>query len=116
MSTETQKSNGNGADSNVHAGTEAAARVAHDFVDRVAKIAGQSEEHLRKVSADAEASVKQSLDTARNKSEVVKTTVGDFVQQHPLAAIGIAFGVGVLLSYVTRGTRTVRVERDDDIA
>ena len=114
MSTETQKSNGNGSSSNPHAGTEAATRAAHDFVDRVAKIAGQSEEKLRKASVDAEASVKQSLEIARNKGAVAKTSVGDFIQQHPFAALGIAFGTGVLLSYLTRGTRTVRIERDDD--
>jgi ElaB/YqjD/DUF883 family membrane-anchored ribosome-binding protein len=30
-------------------------------------------------------------------------SVSDFVQQHPFAALGIAFGTGVLLSYLTRG-------------
>jgi ElaB/YqjD/DUF883 family membrane-anchored ribosome-binding protein len=133
MNTDMQKANGNGAASsptvgvatnNPQAGTEAAARMAHDFVDRVAKIAGQSEEKLRKVSASAEDSVKHSLETARDKLEVtrqnlntkgteVKTSVTGFVQEHPLAALGIAFGTGVLLSYLTRSSR---IERDDDSA
>jgi ElaB/YqjD/DUF883 family membrane-anchored ribosome-binding protein len=123
MSTDMQKANG--SDTNPQAGTETAARIAHDFVDRVAKIAGQSEEKLRKVSTKAEDSVKQSLETARGKLDVartnlntksgeVKTSVTGFVQEHPLAAIGIAFGTGVLLSYLTRGSR--RVERDDNSA
>ncbi len=137
MSTDMQKANGNGAAtsstigsainspeaSNPQAGTETAARIAHEFVDRVAKIAGQSEEKLRKVSASAEGSVKHSLETARDKLQdtrknlntkggEVKTSVTGFVQEHPLAALGIAFGTGVLLSYLTRGSR--RVEHDDD--
>lgn len=129
MSTDIQKTNGNGAaisaTGNPHAGTEAAARIAHDFVDRVAQIAGQSEEKLRSASASAETTVKQSLETAREKLDVartnlntkggeVKTSVTGFIQEHPFAALGIAFGTGVLLSYFTRGSR--RVERDDDSA
>jgi ElaB/YqjD/DUF883 family membrane-anchored ribosome-binding protein len=125
MSTDIQKANGNGADVNPQAATEAAARVAHDFVDRVAKVAGQSEEKLRKAGASAEDSVKQSLETARGKLDAartnlsskgseVKTSVTGFIQEHPFAALGIAFGTGILLSYLTRGSR--RVEHDDDSA
>lgn len=122
MSNDIQTSGSNGT-ANPQAGTEAAARIAHDFVDRVAKIAGPSEEKLRKVSATAETSVKQSIENARSKidetgsnlkvkSGEVKTSVTGFIQEHPLAALGIAFGTGVLLSYLTRGSR--RIERDDD--
>lgn len=143
-------SGGNSSDGNPHAGTEAAARIVHDLVDRVAKIAGQSEEKLRKVSTSAEDSVKQSLevvrdkfdvardklndaahdsldvarnkldaarsklDVAKNKGDAMKTSVTGFIQEHPFAALGIAFGTGVLLSYLTRGGRSVRVEHDDD--
>ncbi|MFT3931559.1 MAG: hypothetical protein QM709_14810 [Spongiibacteraceae bacterium] len=125
MSNDIQTSGSNGAAGNPQAGTEAAARIAHEFVDRVAKIAGPSEEKLRKVSANAETSVKQSLETARTKLDAtgnnikaksgeVKTSVTGFIQEHPLAALGIAFGTGVLLSYLTRGGR--RIERDDDSA
>ncbi|HET8711024.1 MAG TPA: hypothetical protein VFM32_06600 [Spongiibacteraceae bacterium] len=125
MGTDMQTSGGNGAASNSQATTEAAARIAHDIVDRVAKVAGQSEEKLRAAGANAETSVKQSLETARGKLDVartnlntksseVKTSVTGFIQEHPFAALGIAFGTGVLLSYLTRGSR--RVERDDDSA
>lgn len=126
MNTDLHKANGNGAananlESNPHAGTEAAARMAHELVDRVAKIAAPSEEKLRNVSATAGTSVKQSLDVARDKLDIarhkgdeVKTSVTDFIQQHPFAALGIAFGTGVLLSYLTRDSRGGRVERDDD--
>lgn len=127
MSTDMQKANGNSSTiGNPQAGTETAARVAHELVDRVAKIAGQSEEKLRKVSASAEDSVKHSLETARDKLEVtrknlntkggeVKASITGFVQEHPLAALGIAFGTGVLLSYLTRASRS-QIERDDDSA
>ena len=92
----------NGAAANSHAATEAAARIAHDFVDRVAKLAEESEERIRKATANAEHTLKDSLDIARTKSLAAKESVGDLVQRHPWAAVGIAFGIGVLLSTLTR--------------
>jgi ElaB/YqjD/DUF883 family membrane-anchored ribosome-binding protein len=85
-----------------HAATEAAARIAHDFVDRVAKLAEESEDRIRKATVNAERTLKESLDTARTKSLAAKESVGDLVQRHPWAAVGIAFGVGVLLSTLAR--------------
>jgi ElaB/YqjD/DUF883 family membrane-anchored ribosome-binding protein len=87
---------------NTHAGTDAAARVAHEFVDRVAKLAAESEQRIRNASVNAEHSLKETLDTARTKSLAAKESVGDLVQRHPWAAVGIAFGVGVLLSTLAR--------------
>lgn len=113
MSTDMQSAGDNGAAGNPRAGTETAARAAHDFVDRVADIAGQSEEKLRRAGAGAEESVRHSIEVARRKSDTAKTSVTDFVQEHPFAALGIAFGTGVLLSYLTRGSRA---GRDDDSA
>lgn len=89
-----------------HTGTDAAAKMAHEFIDRVAGVAQHSEERIRQASEHAEESLKHSLDTARDKTAVVKTSVGDFVQQHPFAALGIAFGVGVVVSYLTKGSRS----------
>jgi ElaB/YqjD/DUF883 family membrane-anchored ribosome-binding protein len=94
-------SSDNGA-ANLHAGTEAAARVAHEFVDRVAKLAAESEERIRSATVNAEHTLKETLDTARNKSLAAKESVGDLVQRHPWAAVGIAFGIGVLLSTLAR--------------
>ncbi|HSB95193.1 MAG TPA: DUF883 C-terminal domain-containing protein [Spongiibacteraceae bacterium] len=88
----------NGAAQSSHAATEAAARMAHDFVDRVAKLAEESEVRIRNATLNAESSLKESLDTARTKSLAAKESIGDLVQRHPWAAVGIAFGVGVLLS------------------
>lgn len=91
-----------------HAATEAAARMAHEFVDRVAKLAEQSEERIRSATLNAEHTLKESLDNARGKSLAAKESIGDLVQRHPWAAVGIAFGIGVLLSNLARrgGDRT----------
>jgi ElaB/YqjD/DUF883 family membrane-anchored ribosome-binding protein len=105
--TELQPSKDNGAKENgavasSHAATEAAARLAHDFVDRVAKLAEESEVRIRNATLNAEHSLKESIDTARTRGLAAKESVGDLVQRHPWAAVGIAFGVGVLLSTLAR--------------
>lgn len=103
---------GNGAAA-THATTEAAAKMAHEFVDRVAKVARESEDRIRKTANSAESSMQQSLNTARTKLSTTGDSVTDFVQQHPFAALGIAFGTGVLLSYLTRGNRAARHDDTD---
>jgi ElaB/YqjD/DUF883 family membrane-anchored ribosome-binding protein len=91
-----------GATANLHAGTEAAARIAHEFVDRVAVLAEQSEERIRNAALNAEQSLRESLTTARTKGTAARESVGDLVQRHPWAAVGIAFGVGVLIATLAR--------------
>jgi ElaB/YqjD/DUF883 family membrane-anchored ribosome-binding protein len=92
----------NGAATASHAGTDAAARIAHEFVDRVAVLAEQSEERIRSAALNAEQSLRESLTTARVKGSAAKESVGDLVQRHPWAAVGIAFGVGVLIATLAR--------------
>lgn len=90
-----------------HPGTDAAARMAHEFVDRVAQLAEQSEERIRNAALSAEQNLRESLTTARTKGVAAKESVGDLVQRHPWAAVGIAFGVGVLIATLaSRGDRT----------
>jgi len=90
------------ASANPHAGTDAAARMAHEFVDRVALLAEQSEERIRNAALNAEETLRESLTTARTKGVAAKESVGDLVQRHPWAAVGIAFGVGVLIATLAR--------------
>jgi ElaB/YqjD/DUF883 family membrane-anchored ribosome-binding protein len=90
------------ASTNPHAGTDAAARMAHEFVDRVALLAEQSEERIRNATLNAEETFRESLSTARTKGTAARESVGDLVQRHPWAAVGIAFGVGVLIATLAR--------------
>jgi ElaB/YqjD/DUF883 family membrane-anchored ribosome-binding protein len=91
-----------GAALNPHAGTDVAARMAHEFVDRVALLAEESEERIRNAALNAEQTLRESLATARTKGTAAKESVGDLVQRHPWAAVGIAFGVGVLIATLAR--------------
>jgi ElaB/YqjD/DUF883 family membrane-anchored ribosome-binding protein len=86
----------------VHSTTDAAAKMAHDLIDRVARVARESEEHLRDTATSAESSLQHTLSTARSKTTQAGDSIGEFVRQHPVAALSIAFGSGVLLSYLTR--------------
>jgi ElaB/YqjD/DUF883 family membrane-anchored ribosome-binding protein len=86
-----------------HSTTDAAAKLAHDLVDRVAKVARDSEERIRQTADSAESSLQKTLSTARAKTSEAGDSLSDFVREHPFAALGIAFGTGVLLSYLTRG-------------
>jgi ElaB/YqjD/DUF883 family membrane-anchored ribosome-binding protein len=93
--------------------TDAAAKMAHEFVDRVARVARESEDRIRQTANSAESSLQQTLNAARNKTSEAGDSVSDFVRQHPFAALGIAFGTGVLLSYLTRGSKAVRHDDTD---
>lgn len=108
MSIETP-SNGSGSTepgilaNDVHTTTDAAVKLAHDLVDRVARVARDSEDRIRKTASNAESSLNQTLSTARVKAGEANESLTGFVREHPFAALGIAFGTGVLLSYLTRG-------------
>lgn len=87
---------------NAHAGTDLAAKVAHNLIDRVADRAGDTERRLRHSARVAERGVKKQLVSAREHGRNAKTSVGQFVYRHPLACLGIALGAGLLLSALTR--------------
>jgi ElaB/YqjD/DUF883 family membrane-anchored ribosome-binding protein len=82
----------------IHARTQAAAEAAHNLVDRVAKRAEVSEEKLRGSALQAQRSMRTSLQDARERSLIAKDSVTEFMRRHPVAAVGIAFGIGALLA------------------
>lgn len=101
------------ASDNAHARTEGAARLAHDLIDRVARRAELAEEGIRKTASDAEKKMRHSLRRAREKSIDAQGSMGEFVRNHPIAAVGIAVGVGMLLSSMARRGGKKVVERID---
>ena len=96
---------------NIHARTDAAAQAVHDMVDRVAKRAEVSEEKLRESAGQAQQQLQKSLRKARVKSFVAKDSVTGFMRRHPLASLGIAFGIGALLAGRSKRTTEVEVEK-----
>lgn len=90
----------------VHARTDAAAQAAHDLVERAARTAEATEEKLRNSAGQAQRAMHDSLDTARVRGMEAQETVMGFVRRHPLASVGIAFGIGALLA--VRSSRATR--------
>jgi ElaB/YqjD/DUF883 family membrane-anchored ribosome-binding protein len=93
---------------NIHERTDAAARAVHDMVDRVAKRAEVSEEKLRESAGLAQQQLQKSMRKARVKGIDAKNSATDFMRRHPIACVGLAFGIGALLA--TRSKRSAALE------
>jgi ElaB/YqjD/DUF883 family membrane-anchored ribosome-binding protein len=100
----------------IHARTDAAAQAAHRLVDRVAQRAEVSEEKLRASADEAQRKLRSSLANARTRSVEAKASATGFLRRHPLASLGIAFGIGALLaarSSARAAATAERIGRDD---
>jgi len=93
---------------NIHARTDAAAQAVHAAVDRVAKRAEVSEEKLRESAEHAQQQLQKSMRKARVKGIDAKNSAANFMRRHPVACVGIAFGIGALLA--ARSKRSAALE------
>lgn len=82
--------------------TEHVAQVIHDAIDRFAVHAAEAEQRVRDAAADAEDKLRVSRDAARAKTDEAASAVEGYVEHHPWTALGIAFGVGMILSSLLR--------------
>jgi ElaB/YqjD/DUF883 family membrane-anchored ribosome-binding protein len=87
---------------NAHAGTDAVSGMAHDLVDNLAGHAEHLEENVRKGARMAEKKVKESIDTVRETGMTLSQSVSEFVRNHPFASIGIAVGLGLAVSALSK--------------
>jgi len=78
------------------------AQAAHETVERLAKSAAEAEERIRKVAEDAESNLRKSSGQAQQQSKEFGKTVTDYVNEHPIKSIGIAFAAGALFSALLR--------------
>ena len=90
------------SEANSHQTTEAMARTAHEAVDKVADSAAHAEERIRKAGAAAQENLKAGSERARMKSSELTGEVREYVNDHPLAALGIAFAAGMFISAMMR--------------
>lgn len=74
-----------------HSTTERVAGAAHETVDHLAEHAAQAEERVRRGTERAETYGKDAADS-----------VTRYVQEHPLASLGIAAAAGFVLSALLR--------------
>jgi len=85
-----------------HRTTEQVAQKAHEAVDRIAAQVERAEERIRTATSGAEETLKQSREKAKVRASEVGDEVTSFVQQHPVASLGIAFGAGLLVAALLR--------------
>lgn len=96
----------NGSNDSAHAGTDAAARMAHDLVDRAARHLASSEEKVRHTTHDATHKVKDSLQTVANRSLQAGASARSLLARHPLATLGAAICIGASAAYFVLRPRT----------
>jgi ElaB/YqjD/DUF883 family membrane-anchored ribosome-binding protein len=85
--------------------TERAAAAAHETVDRIAERAERAERSVREQADAAEERARESAQRLWERGADELDRVRGFVDEHPVAALGIAFGVGVIVSSWLRGRR-----------
>ncbi len=97
--TATGKASGNDtADSE----SERIAQVIHEAIDRFAEHAAEAEQRIKDAAAGAQVTIKTKQKSVRKTADNAERAVESYVEQHPWAALGAAFGVGVLISSLLR--------------
>ncbi|MFL6624136.1 MAG: YqjD family protein [Sulfurifustaceae bacterium] len=79
------------AEQALQSATERLARAAHQAVDTLSEYGGRAEDRLRSTTQ-----------VAGDRSREIMDQVREYVLEHPVAAIGIAAGVGFVLGMLVR--------------
>ncbi|MDX1538932.1 DUF883 domain-containing protein [Arsukibacterium sp.] len=82
--------------------TERASEAAHHAVDAMAEKAGSAEDTLRKTAASSKATIDQKQEELKMQMQGSYERSKQFAQENPLAAAGIAFAAGMLVSALLR--------------
>lgn len=78
--------------------TEHAAEAAHETVDRVADTVARAEGQVREKAAAGEERLRMKSAEARASTERLADQVRQYARENPLAAAGIAFAAGLVVS------------------
>jgi ElaB/YqjD/DUF883 family membrane-anchored ribosome-binding protein len=76
--------------------TERVVQILHAALERFAQHAAQAEQRLKNIVAEARHKV------ASSRSEAAASVVEDYVDRHPWASVGIAFGAGLVIASLLR--------------
>lgn len=82
--------------------TEKAIEAAHHAVDAVAEKAAVAEDTLRKTAASSQETLTHKQEEITQQLQLSYSKTREFAVQNPLAAAGIAFAAGVLLTALLR--------------
>ena len=82
--------------------TDRAAEAAHDAIDRIASAAADAETRIRKAADDAQKQARRRGSAARAQGEQLGESVRGYIDEHPLTALGLAFGAGIIAASLLR--------------
>lgn len=82
--------------------TSRIAGAAHEAIDSVAARAGAAEEEVRERAAEAAETIEAGQQAAAARLDDSIDALGKFVRRSPVAAVGIAFAVGVVATSLLR--------------
>lgn len=82
--------------------TEKASEAAHVAVDKVAEKAAVAETRLRQTVNSGAEQLQEKKEEAKQGTEDVIAQVRGYTQENPLAAAGIAFAAGLIVSRLLR--------------
>ncbi|WP_213996621.1 DUF883 family protein [Arsukibacterium sp.] len=82
--------------------TERASEAAHHAVDAMAEKAASAEDTLRKTAASSKATIDQKQEELKMQMQSSYERSKQFAHENPLAAAGIAFAAGMLVSALLR--------------
>lgn len=82
--------------------TERMVEILHEALDRFGAQAGSAERRLRESAGEVREGVRSTGRRARARGNEAANAVEDYVDDHPWAAVGIAFGAGIILSSLLR--------------
>lgn len=96
-----------GNDANLSEGNRSAtsqrmAERAHQTIDKAAELAGEAEQSLRERAARAGEKLREGEERALDTLDEGVNRIRSYVEQNPLAAAGIAFAAGLLVSALLR--------------
>ena len=81
---------------------ERIAEIIHEAIDRFTVQAAEAEQRVRDAADDVQTRVRTSRQRARTRVYDTTEAVEEYIDDHPWAALGIAFGAGIVLSSLLR--------------
>lgn len=82
--------------------SERIAEVIHDALDRFTVHAAEAEKRVKDAAGEARIKIKATKNDARRNAGEATHAVEDYVEEHPWAALGVAFGAGIVISALLR--------------
>lgn len=82
--------------------TAKAREAAHQAVDAVSTKAASAEDSLRKTAASSQETLAHKQEEIKQQLQSSYSKSCEFIAQHPLAAAGMAFAAGILVSSLLR--------------